>query len=40
MSSVFTTWVPAVQVWWGDWWTSTDDDTWHGGYGDDNTQDD
>jgi hypothetical protein len=33
MNPVFTALVPAVQVWWGNWWTSGDGDTWNGGGG-------
>ena len=40
MNSVFTALVPAMQVWWGEWWTSTENDTWDGGYGGDDSWDD
>lgn len=33
MNPVFTALVPAVQVWWGGWYTSGDGDTWYGGHG-------
>jgi hypothetical protein len=33
MNPVFTALVPAVQVWWGNWWTTGDGATWDGGYG-------
>lgn len=33
MNPVFTALVPAMQVWWGGWYTSGDGDTWYGGYG-------
>ncbi len=36
MNSVFTALVPAVQVWWGNWWTSGDGATWDDGYGGNN----
>ena len=32
MNPVFTALVPAMQVWWGGWYTSGDGDTWYGGY--------
>jgi hypothetical protein len=38
MNPVFSALVPAMQVVWGNWWTSTDD-TWVGEY-DDDTWDD
>jgi hypothetical protein len=33
MNPVFMALVPAVQVWWGNWWTTGDGATWDGGYG-------
>jgi hypothetical protein len=35
MNPVFTTLVPALHVYWGNWWDSGSGDSWgdHGGYG-------